>query len=108
MKNSLESIAIMIVAILSMVILSFIVWYNLLETDVDYRLPEIQGTEKVVKVSKEKAYLDNMENYGDDDEEEEEENLDDLDDDINSVNISDEEVETLDEVSAQLESIVKD
>ena len=103
MKVSLESLAIIIVAILSMIIVSFIIWYNFIETEVDYRIPEMTTMTKKVKEVKEKAYLDNMENY------EDTESLDDgdLDDDTNSIKIEDKNTENFSDLDAELEDIIE-
>ena len=65
MKNLLESFAVLLVGLLSLLIVYFIVQYNMIEDqvveDVDYAVTETkdQSTDK---------YLDSLENYGDDED----------------------------------------
>jgi len=68
MKNSLESIAIGVVALLSLLIISFIIWYNLVDDSIVYHTPTTVTPSKETKKVKTEAYLNKMENYEDDTE----------------------------------------
>jgi len=65
MKNLLESFAVLLVGLLSLLIVYFIVQYNMIEDQV------IEDVDYTVTDTKDKAkdnYLDNLEDYGDDED----------------------------------------
>ena len=64
MKSPLENLAIIVIAILSLLIMGAIVWYNMIDNTINYSLPSSSSAQiKKVKESKTKDYLANMENY---------------------------------------------
>ncbi len=67
MKNKLESFAIMLVGLLSLLVVYFIVQYNLIDDSgmidkISYKMPEVK---KVSKEEKTHSYLKNLEGYTD-------------------------------------------
>ena len=94
MKNSLESIAVFLVGLISLGIIALIVWFNLIESKIIYNVPVERAVTKKVKTTKTNDYLSSMENYEDVDGE------DDSDEDINSVKVftGDNDEDELDDV----------
>ena len=68
MKSPLENLAIIVIAILSLLIIGAIVWYNTIDNTINYSLPSTSSSQiQKVKESKTKDYLANMENYEEED-----------------------------------------
>ena len=111
MKSSLESLAIFLVGILSLIIVSFIIWFNLKSNDIDYS-NFVKKEKNIIQKSETKEYLLDMENYEDKDakinEEDNSENVLELDNNKEEHPVSYLQQEFINKVTSELEDAIED